>query len=232
MHQALRSTRSSSQLFGHREQATQHDYPFFVRMRSRRDDCCRSWRDASLFEISFEISRPAYVRAARRHIWLSLWFPGLRGALGTAGGGGTSEQVERCPTKGSPHMRASMAYFAGAGTVIAAIVGGVGGGFLIADMISPKSPKQAAELTRLERRMSPEPIQATVEPSEPVPYLAAPQPSAPNPAAAAASAPTQAKTQAENSAPTPASPVDTAAGSKPAVSPAQPAAPTTQAAAQ
>ena len=55
-------------------------------------------------------------------------------------------------------MRASMAYFAGAGTVIAAIVGGVGGGLLIADMISPKSPKQAAELTRLERRMSPEPI--------------------------------------------------------------------------
>ena len=55
-------------------------------------------------------------------------------------------------------MRASMAYFAGAGTVIAAIVGGVGGGLLIADMISPKSPK-GVEMTRLERRMSPEPIQ-------------------------------------------------------------------------
>src|SRR5229473_3442834 len=83
------------------------------------------------------------------------------------GRAGTSEQVERCPPEGRPHFRSSMAYFAGAGTVIAAIVGGVGGGFLIADMISPKSPKQAAELTRLERRMSPEPIQATVEPAQP-----------------------------------------------------------------
>ncbi len=155
------------------------------------------------------------------------WFPDVH----RTGRAGTSEQVERCPPEGRPHMRASMAYFAGAGTVIAAIVGGVGGGLLIADMISPKSPKQAAELTRLERRMSPEPIQAAAGPSEPVPYLVAPQPSAPNPAPAAASAPTQAKTQADNSAPTPASPVDTAAGSKPAVSPAQPAAPTTQAAA-
>src|SRR5712691_8439789 len=127
------------------------------------------------------------------------------------GRAGTSGQVERCPPKGRPHMRASMAYFAGAGTVIAAIVGGVGGGFLIADMISPKSPKQAAELTRLERRMSPEPIQATIEPSEPVPYLAAPQPSAPGAPAAPVPAPMQAKTQADN-APTPAPPVDTAAG--------------------
>ena len=54
-------------------------------------------------------------------------------------------------------MRASTAYFAGAGTVIAAIVGGIGGGLLFADMISPKTPK--AELTRLEQRMSSQPIQ-------------------------------------------------------------------------
>ncbi len=217
MHQALRSTRSSSQLFGHREQATQHDYPFFVRMRSRRDDCCRSWRDASLFEISFEISRPAYVRAARRHIWLSLWFPGLRGALGTAGGGGTSEQVERCPTKGSPNMRASMAYFAGAGTVIAAIAGGVGGGLLIADMVSPKSPKQGVEQTRLERRMSPEPIAAANAPAEPVQYLDASQ--LPPSGAAVQAVPAQAQTQADNSVSQPPQPVDTAA-----VQPAAPAA--------
>jgi len=121
-------------------------------------------------------------------------------------------------------MRASMAYFAGAGTVIAAIVVGVGGGLLIADMISPKSPKQ--ELTLLERRTPPAPIQAVAGASEPVPYLAAPQPSAP--ASAAARAPIQANTPADNSASTPAPPVDTAAGSKTAVSPA-PAAPLTQA---
>jgi hypothetical protein len=142
---------------------------------------------------------------------------------------GTSEQVERCPPEGRPHMRASMAYFAGAGTVIAAIVGGVGGGLLIADMISPKAPKQ--ELTLLERRTPPAPIQAVAGASEPVPYLAPPQPSAPSAAAAAAPVATQAKTQADNSASTSAPPVDTAAGSKAAASTAQPAAPTTQAAA-
>ena len=125
-------------------------------------------------------------------------------------------------------MRASMAYFAGAGTVIAAIVVGVGGGLLIADMISPKSPKQ--ELTLLERRTPPAPIQAVAGPSEPVSYLVPPQPSAP--AAAAAPATTQANTQADNSASTPAPPVDAAAGSKAAVSAAQPATPPTQAAAR
>ena len=125
-------------------------------------------------------------------------------------------------------MRASMAYFAGAGTVIAAIVGGVGGGLLIADMISPKSPKQ--ELTLLERRTPPASIQAVAGASEPVPYLAAPQPSAPSSAAAAAPAATQANTQADNSASTPAPPVDAAAGSKAVVSAAQPAAAATQAA--
>jgi hypothetical protein len=52
-------------------------------------------------------------------------------------------------------MRASTAYFAGVGTVIAAIVAGIGGGLVIADMISPKSPKQGTELSRPERRMSP-----------------------------------------------------------------------------
>ena len=125
-------------------------------------------------------------------------------------------------------MRASMAYFAGAGTVIAAIVGGVGGGLLIADMISPKSPKQ--ELTLLERRTPPAPIQAVAGASEPVAYLAPPQPSVA--ASAAAPAPIQANTQADNSASTPAPPVDAAAGSKAAVSAAQPATPPTHAAAR
>jgi hypothetical protein len=113
-------------------------------------------------------------------------------------------------------MHASMAYFAGAGTVIAAIVGGVGGGLLIADMVSPKSPKQGVETTRLERRMSPEPIPvsnapspASNAPSEPVPYLAAPQLSAPN--AAVAAVPAQKQTEPENS-----KPADTAAAPQPA----------------
>jgi hypothetical protein len=119
-------------------------------------------------------------------------------------------------------MRASTAYFAGAGTVIAAIVGGVGGGLLIADMVSPKSPK-GTEMSRLERRISPEPIQVTTKPSEPVPYLASPQ------QGAASSAPTAAlpaQTEAVNSASTAAQ--QTAATSQPVVQATQPAAPTTQ----
>jgi hypothetical protein len=144
------------------------------------------------------------------------------GAPGTGDGGGTSEQVERCPTEGSPNMRASMAYFAGAGTVIAAIVGGVGGGLLIADMVSPKSPKQGVELTRLERRTSPAPIAAANAPSEPVQYLSASQ--LPPSGAAAEPVPAQAQTQADNSASKLPQPVDTAAAPQTAAQAPQPAA--------
>jgi hypothetical protein len=128
-------------------------------------------------------------------------------------------------------MRASMAYFAGAGTVIAAIVGGVGGGLLIADMVSPKSPKQGVETTQLERRMSsPQPIpvsnapsQASNAPSEPVPYLTGPR----LPAAGSAAAAVPAQKEAENSTPTP-KPADLAASAQPAAAAAQPATPAVQ----
>lgn len=110
-------------------------------------------------------------------------------------------------------MRASTAYFAGAGTVVMAIVAGVGGGLLIADIVSPKSPKQGTEMTRLERRMSPEPIQAAPGPSEPVQYLAAPQLSALG--AAVAAAPAQAQTEAGNSQSAGAQPAETAAAAQP-----------------
>jgi hypothetical protein len=88
-------------------------------------------------------------------------------------------------------MRSSMAYFAGAGTVVVAVVAGLGGGLLFANMISAKAPK--VEQTRLERRMSSEPIQVSNAPTEPVPYLATPQPSAPG--ATAAVVPVQAQPQ-------------------------------------
>jgi hypothetical protein len=128
-------------------------------------------------------------------------------------------------------MRASMAYFAGAGTVIAAIVGGVGGGLLIADMVSPKSPKQGAELTRLERRTSPQPIPAVNAPSEPVQYLAASQ--LPASGAGPAAVPAQAPTQPANSESASAQATDASAtaptAALQAVAPAQqPAAPAAQ----
>jgi type IV secretory pathway VirB10-like protein len=123
-------------------------------------------------------------------------------------------------------MRASTAYFAGLGTVILAIVGGVGGGLMMADIVSPKSPKQGAEMTRLEQRTSPRPIPAAATPLEPVPYLAAPQPSAPATTVATAPAQPQPQPQTEpaNAAPAPAQRADASAAA-PVESPApQPAA--------
>jgi pyruvate/2-oxoglutarate dehydrogenase complex dihydrolipoamide acyltransferase (E2) component len=113
-----------------------------------------------------------------------------------------------------------MAYFAGAGTVIAAIVGGVGGGLLIAEMVSPKSPKQGVEQTRLERRTLPAPIAASSAPSEPVQYLSAPQ----LPPSGAAAEPVPAQTQVDNSASKPPQPVDAAAAPQIAAQAPQPAA--------
>jgi hypothetical protein len=123
-------------------------------------------------------------------------------------------------------MRASTAYFAGAGTVVVAIVAGVGGGLLIADIIRPKFPKQGTEMTRLERRMSPEPIQAAPGPSEPVQYLAAPQLSALG--AAVAAAPAQAQTEAGNSQSAGAQPAETAAAAQPDAPAPQAATPAAQ----
>jgi flagellar biosynthesis GTPase FlhF len=122
-------------------------------------------------------------------------------------------------------MRASTAYFAGAGTVIAAIVAGVGGGLVIADMISPKSAKQGTELSRLERRMSSEPIQAAPGLSEPVQYLATPRLSASVSPVAAAPAQPQAQAEAVNSESTRAqAAIAPPAVSQAAASAAQPAA--------
>ena len=70
-------------------------------------------------------------------------------------------------------MRASMAYFAGAGTVVIAIAAGVGGGLTIANIMSPSAPKQ--EMSKFERRTSPEASPSTADPLVPVPYLAATQ---------------------------------------------------------
>jgi hypothetical protein len=88
-------------------------------------------------------------------------------------------------------MRSSIVYFAGVGTVVVAIAAGLGGGLLIANIVSPNSPK--TEMTKLERRMSSQPIPAANAPAEPVPYLAPTRPpqtlqqiEAANPAPAAA----------------------------------------------
>ena len=81
----------------------------------------------------------------------------------------------RCPRgSGSRNMRISTAYFAGVGTVIVAVGAGLGGGYLAANVTNP--PTQA--VSKLERRMSAEPITVATAPAEPVPHVAATNPAA------------------------------------------------------
>jgi hypothetical protein len=70
-------------------------------------------------------------------------------------------------------MRTSMAYLAGAGTVVTAIAAGIGGGLVIGNIMSPQAPKQ--ELSKIERRGLVEAPPSTKDPLVPVPYLAATQ---------------------------------------------------------
>jgi hypothetical protein len=77
-------------------------------------------------------------------------------------------------------MRTSTAYFAGVGTVIFAVGAGLGGGYLAANIANP--PVQT--VSKLERRMSAEPIPVAAAPAEPVPHAAAPSPTNSNPAPA------------------------------------------------
>ena len=69
-------------------------------------------------------------------------------------------------------MRVTTAYFVGAGTVVAAIATGLGGGLLLGNIMSPQQPKHpSSEVTRLERA-SPQPIPAMTGATQPVPYVA------------------------------------------------------------
>ncbi|MBI5261464.1 MAG: hypothetical protein HY852_06560 [Bradyrhizobium sp.] len=80
-------------------------------------------------------------------------------------------------------MRASMAYFAGAGTIVAAIAVGLGGGLIAGNIMNPQLPKEASAATRLERGAPVDTVGASTTParaaaertilaSDPVPYLA------------------------------------------------------------
>lgn len=133
-------------------------------------------------------------------------------------------------------MRTSTAYFAGVGTVIFAVGAGLGGGYLAANIAHP--PVQT--VSKLERRMSAEPIPVATAPAEPVPHATAPattnsspapaqeqqqaqpQPQQPPPKQAAATpanvSPAEEKTVRNN-----ATAPNNAAAAQPAPSPPQPA---------
>ena len=68
-------------------------------------------------------------------------------------------------------MRISTAYFAGVGTVIVAVATGLGGGYLAANIAN-----QPSGVSKLERRMSAEPITVAAVPAQPVPRAAATSP--------------------------------------------------------
>src|SRR5689334_23008822 len=73
-------------------------------------------------------------------------------------------------------MRVMTAFFAGVGTVGVAIAAGLGGGLVLGELMSPQQPKHpSSEVTRLEQRASPQPIQAMNGATQPVPYMATPQ---------------------------------------------------------
>src|SRR5262245_52067152 len=88
-------------------------------------------------------------------------------------------------------MRTSTAYFAGIGTVVIAIAAGLGGGYMAANIAHP--PVQT--VSKLERRMSAEPIPVSTAPAEPVPYAAAPAATNSPPAPAQEQAQQQAQPQ-------------------------------------
>jgi hypothetical protein len=87
-------------------------------------------------------------------------------------------------------MRISTAYFAGVGTVIVAVAAGLGGGYLAANVTNP--PAQG--VSKLERRMSAEPITVATAPAEPVSRVVATNP---------ASAPAQEQPQSQTKAAVP-----------------------------
>ena len=91
-------------------------------------------------------------------------------------------------------MRISTAYFAGVGTVIMAVGAGLGGGYLAANVTHP--PTHA--VSKLERRMSAEPIAVSTAPAEPAPQVAG---AAPTKSAAPAQEQTQQPPQTQQPQP-------------------------------
>ncbi|MGW1419477.1 hypothetical protein ACWAT4_05075 [Bradyrhizobium manausense] len=68
-------------------------------------------------------------------------------------------------------MRASTAYFVGAGTIVAAIAIGLGGGIVAGNIMNPIAPKQGPDTSKMAQRAEAAAPAATNAPSERVQYL-------------------------------------------------------------
>jgi hypothetical protein len=73
-------------------------------------------------------------------------------------------------------MQTSTAFLAGAGTIVVALGIGLGGGFIAANIMNPKTPK-GAEVSKLEQRMAPDPA-APADASKPAVQAETPKPAA------------------------------------------------------
>jgi len=115
-------------------------------------------------------------------------------------------------------MRASTAYFMGAGMMIAAIAVGLGGGLVAGNVMNPIAPKQGPDTAKAERRA--EPVVATSAPSERVQYLTGSQAFG---AIFAQPAQAEAQTTAANAEPQAREPAQTSATANDSRGAAQPA---------
>ncbi|MCG2627460.1 hypothetical protein L6654_12560 [Bradyrhizobium sp. WYCCWR 13023] len=123
-------------------------------------------------------------------------------------------------------MRTSTAYFVGAGSIVAAIAIGLGGGIVAGNIMNPIAPKQGPDTSRVAQRTEANAPAMTNAPSERVQYLTGSQVFG---TMVAAPAQAEAKPDAKPNAPTteakaepPAPPAQTAAVEQPKPAPSSP----------
>ncbi|MBR0830801.1 hypothetical protein JQ596_35385 [Bradyrhizobium manausense] len=117
-------------------------------------------------------------------------------------------------------MRASTAYFVGAGTIVAAIAIGLGGGLIAGNIMHPVTSKQGPDTAKYEARTEPVAAVAARAPSERVQYLRGSQAFG-----AAILPPAQAEPQTKTASTEPSVPAPAANDAKTANTAAAPAAP-------
>jgi hypothetical protein len=125
-------------------------------------------------------------------------------------------------------MRASTAYFVGAGTIVAAIAIGLGGGIVAGNIMNPVSPKQGPDTSKVAQRADAKPA-TTDAPSERLQYLTGSQAfgamvAAPAQAEAKSDAKAESKPEAKSEAVKPDTQTTQANAEQPAQQPSQAAA--------
>lgn len=125
-------------------------------------------------------------------------------------------------------MRASTAYFVGAGTIVAAIAIGLGGGIVAGNIMNPVSPKQGPDTSKMAQRADAKPA-TTNAASERLQYLTGSQAfgamvAAPAQAEAKSDAKPESTPEAKSEAAQPGTQTTQANAEQPAQQPSQPAA--------